>query len=102
MSILPTIHMQIRAFEARMLQCAPAAQLPLFNEDFLELSFRLLGMCIHNKSVPKWSSPPAGNKATSPKHELLLYTYREVVFFSGTCVHITFWQIIQFYPVSPN
>lgn len=48
-----------------MLQCAPAAKLPLFNEDLLELVFRLFGLCIHNKFVPKKSSPLTGNEDTA-------------------------------------
>lgn len=78
--ILPAIHMQIGAYGARMLQCAPATQLPLFNKESLELAFRLFGMCIHNKSVPNKSSPPVvmrpqltASVGLSPKEEMLLY-----------------------------
>lgn len=77
--ILQAIHMQIAAFEARMLQRAPASQLPLFNKESLALAFRLFGMCIHNKSVPNKSSPPTVIRPQLPASVGLSLRY-EVLF----------------------
>lgn len=61
--VLLTIHMQMSAFDAGMLQCALAARLPLFNKDSLELALRLPGMCIQKRSVP--ITRPSGNETSA-------------------------------------
>lgn len=109
MSMLKAIHMHIRAFETQMLQCGPAAQLPLFNEDFWSFLSDCLGYAYKtslslNRAYLQLAMKPQLTVfvGLSPKYKVLLYTYQGIFLFDVCCVFITLLRYPQFSSVSPN